>query len=108
MRLSPLDPMGYRFAGCLGLAHLVAEQFEEAIGWADQSLREQPRYTVAIRMKVVLCAHLGFIDEARTWLGRLLFLQPGLTIAEYRRLTRYFQNSGSLRRRFPESRMPEE
>jgi hypothetical protein len=30
----------------------------------------------------VLCAYLGHIDEARHWLGRLLELQPGLTIAE--------------------------
>jgi TolB-like protein/class 3 adenylate cyclase len=90
MRLSPLDRMGYRFSGCLGLAHLVAGQYEEAIEWADRSLREQPRYTVAIRMKVVLCAHMGHIDEARTWLGRLLLVQPGLTIAKYKRLVRYF------------------
>src|SRR5262249_49407719 len=47
-------------------------------------------HTVAIRMKVVLCAHMGHIDEARTWLTRLLLVQPGLTIAKYTRLVRYF------------------
>jgi tetratricopeptide (TPR) repeat protein len=90
MRLSPLDPMGYRFSGCLGFAHLVAGRYEKGIEWVDWSLRDQPRYTVAIRMKVVLCAHMGHIDEARTWLTRLLLVQPGLTIAKYTRLVRYF------------------
>ena len=84
MRLSPLDPLGYTFAGGLALAHLAAGRYEEAAEWADRSLREQPRYSIAIRMKVVSFAQLGCLDMARRWLKRLLEIQPGLTIAGWK------------------------
>jgi len=91
MRLSPLDPYEFRFCAGLALAHLTARRYEEALEWVDRSLREQPRYSVAIRMKVVLCAQLGQIEQAGAWLRRLDGLQPGLTIAEYKKaVERYF------------------
>jgi TolB-like protein/class 3 adenylate cyclase len=84
MRLSPLDPLGHIFTGGLAVAHLIAARYEEAIEWADRSLREVLRYESALRNRVVACAHLGRIEEARDWLGRLLQIVPGLTIARYK------------------------
>jgi adenylate cyclase len=84
MRLSPLDPLGYTFAGGLALAHLAATRYEEAVDWTRRALREQPRYAIAIRMQVVSLAHLGRIDAARQSLKRLLEIQPGLTIAAWK------------------------
>ena len=81
--MSPLDPLGYIFSCGLAFAHTIAGEYEEALEWADRSLRELPRYRAAINMKVILCAHLGRLDEARHWLGRLLEIVPGLTIAGY-------------------------
>lgn len=43
-------------------------------------MREQPRFTSAIRLRVAACAHLGRAEEAREWLKRLLKQQPGLTV----------------------------
>jgi TolB-like protein/class 3 adenylate cyclase len=83
MRLSPLDPLGYLFSCGLAFAHTIAGEYEEAMEWADRSLRELPRYRTAINMKVILCAHLGRLDDAHNWLGRLLEIVPGLTIAEF-------------------------
>jgi hypothetical protein len=42
-----------------------------------------PRYRASINMKVILCSHLGRLEEARDWLGRLLEIVPGLTVAGY-------------------------
>jgi len=84
MRLSPLDPMGYLLTGGLSFANLEAGRYEEAIEWADRSLREQPRYIAAISVRGVSCAHLGRIDEARDCLRLRLEIQPGLTIAKYK------------------------
>jgi adenylate cyclase len=86
MRLSPLDPLGYRFSAGLAVAHLIAGRYQEAIEWADRSLREVPGYESTIRNRAVACAHLGRIDEARDWLGRLLEITPGLTITRYKAL----------------------
>jgi TolB-like protein len=81
IRLSPFDPLGWMFAGGLAIVHLLARRFEEAIEWSDRALQGQPRWAVAIRLKVVACAYLDRTEEARDGLSRMLELQPGLTIA---------------------------
>jgi TolB-like protein/class 3 adenylate cyclase len=86
MRLSPLDPLGYAFTGGLAAVHVMAGRYKEAVEWADRSLRELPRYESAIRNRLVACAHLDRIEEARDGLGQLLEITPGLTIARYRAL----------------------
>jgi len=86
MRLSPLDPLGYLFTAGLAAVHVMAERYEEAIEWADRSLRDLPRYESAIRNRLVACAHLGRIEEARDGLDRLLEITPWLTIARYKAL----------------------
>jgi TolB-like protein/class 3 adenylate cyclase len=84
MRLSPLDPLGPGFKSSLAGAHFVAGRYEEAVAWADQALHERPNFDPAIGVRVVSCAHLERIDEAREWLRRRLERQPGQTIAEWK------------------------
>jgi adenylate cyclase len=81
MRLSPLDPQTYQFTGGIAWAHLLAGRYAEAVASADRSLDENPRYTAMLRYKLVACAHLGRIGEARELLRKILALEPGLTIA---------------------------
>jgi TolB-like protein/Tfp pilus assembly protein PilF len=81
MRLSPLDPQTYQFTGGIAWAHLLAGRYADAITSADRSLDENPRYTPMLRYKLVACAHLGRIGEARELLRKILALEPGLTIA---------------------------
>jgi tetratricopeptide (TPR) repeat protein len=89
VRLSPLDPLGYFFNGGLALAHLSAGQYQEALEWADRCFREYPRYLFALRIKVVCYAHLGHTEEARSGVRQLLDLDPGSTIARFRRNTTF-------------------
>ena len=89
MRLSPLDPLGYLFKSALAFAHTVAGRYEEAIEWADQSLREQERFVPSIRYRAALCGLLGRVEEGRDWLRRLVDARPGLTIATYMREASY-------------------
>jgi len=84
IRLSPLDPLGYLFTCGLAFGHTIAGECEEALLWADRSLREMPRYRAAINLKVILYVLLGRVDEARQWLGRLQEIVYGLTIAGYK------------------------
>jgi tetratricopeptide (TPR) repeat protein len=83
-RLSPFDPLAYWNACGLAVAHLAARRFERAIEWADCTLHDQPRFVSAIRAKIVANAHLGHLDEARAELGRMLAVDPKLTIAGLR------------------------
>jgi len=84
IRLSPLDPLGYLFTSGLAFGHTIAGEYEEALLWADRSLREMPRFRAAINLKVILYVLLGRVDEARQWLGRLQEIVYGLTIAGYK------------------------
>jgi len=57
-------------------------QFEEAIERADRSLNREPNFTPVLRVKLVACAQLGRVEEARRCLQRVDELQPALTIAQ--------------------------
>jgi len=62
---SAADPLGYLFTCGLAFGHTIAGEYEEALLWADRSLREMPRYRAAINLKVILYVLLGRVDEAR-------------------------------------------
>jgi len=51
--------------------------------WADRCWREHPRYTLALRIRLVCCAYLGRIEEARTDVRRLLEIYPKSTITRW-------------------------
>jgi TolB-like protein/class 3 adenylate cyclase len=89
IQLSPLDPLGYFFSGGMALAHLALGHYQEAMEWADRLWREYPRYTPALRFKLVACAHLGRFEEARTGVEQLLEIEPKSTIARSRANTLY-------------------
>src|SRR6516162_7604266 len=88
-RLSPFDPYSFFCAQIIAFAHLVARRFEEAIEWADRALHDQPRLVTAMRVKVAANAHLGRLDAACAELGRVLAIDPKLTIAGFRDLAHY-------------------
>jgi adenylate cyclase len=79
-RLSPFDQLSYFNGVGLAMAHLVARRFEQAIEFADRTLYTQPRAATAIRVKIVACAHLGRLDEAREAVTRLLAIDPRFTV----------------------------
>jgi TolB-like protein/class 3 adenylate cyclase/Flp pilus assembly protein TadD len=84
IQLSPFDPLGYFFSSGLALAHLAAGQYQEAMEWADRCWREYPRYTPALRIRLVSCAYLGRIEEALTGVRRLLELYPESTLTRWK------------------------
>jgi tetratricopeptide (TPR) repeat protein len=84
IRLNPLDRLSRTFTNGIAVAHLVAGRYDEALDWADRTLREEPGYSGALRSKAIACAHLGRIDEAREAVHQLIEAQPWYTIAEAR------------------------
>ena len=88
-RLSPFDPLAFANALNIAFAHFAARRFEQAIEWADRALHDQPRTVSAMRVKIAANAHLGRLDEARAELGRVLAIDPKLTIAGFRDLVDY-------------------
>jgi len=79
--VSPRDIMSVTqgFAGALAAVH--SGRHEEAIGFADRVLADNPDMPNVLRIKAVACQHLGRTDEARGLVKEVLRLDPGETIA---------------------------
>jgi TolB-like protein/tetratricopeptide (TPR) repeat protein len=84
IRLSPLDPGAFAFFFALGLAHHAAGRYEEALPWADRSVRENGG-APPLRLKLGLCGHLGRTKEAEDCLRRLREIHPPPPCGIYRR-----------------------
>jgi adenylate cyclase len=85
MALSPYDPLMYAYSGNAGVAYLVDGQYDRAIECALRSLRENRTYTSAYKQLAIALVLAGREDEARGTARRLLELEPGLTVASFRR-----------------------
>jgi TolB-like protein/DNA-binding SARP family transcriptional activator len=85
MALSPYDPLMYAYNSYASIAYLVDGQYERAIECALRCLRENPTYTAAHRQLVIALVLAGRENEARASARRLLDLEPGLTVAGFRR-----------------------
>jgi TolB-like protein/DNA-binding SARP family transcriptional activator len=85
MALSPYDPLMYAYSGNAAMAYLADGQYERAIECALRSLRENRTYTSAYRQLIMALVLAGREDEARAPARRLLELEPGLTVAGFRR-----------------------
>jgi TolB-like protein/DNA-binding SARP family transcriptional activator len=85
MALSPYDPLMYAYNAYAAIAYLADGQYERAIECALRSLRENRTYTAAYRLLVMALVLAGREDEARASARRLIELEPGLTVAGFRR-----------------------
>jgi tetratricopeptide (TPR) repeat protein len=97
MALSPYDPLMYAYSGIAAMAYLADGQYERAIECALRSLRENRTYTSAYRQLTFALVLAGREDEARAAARRLLELEPGLTVAGFRRRQRQPQGRPLLR-----------
>jgi TolB-like protein/DNA-binding SARP family transcriptional activator len=85
MALSPYDPLMYAYNAYASIAYLVDGQYERAIECALRSLRENRTYTAAHRLLVIALVLARRENEAEASARRLLELEPGLTVAGFRR-----------------------
>jgi TolB-like protein/DNA-binding SARP family transcriptional activator len=85
MALSPYDPLMFAYNSYASIAYLVDGQCERAIECALRCLRENPTYTAAHRQLVIALVLADRENEARASARRLLELEPGLTVAGFRR-----------------------
>ncbi|HEV2551137.1 MAG TPA: adenylate/guanylate cyclase domain-containing protein [Stellaceae bacterium] len=89
MRLSPLDSgIGYVHAG-LATAHMMAGDYDKAVKFGTQALREEPRNTQAHRIVAASLALLGRPEEARSAMRALLAVAPNSTMSHMRMFIPY-------------------
>jgi len=83
-RLSPIDPEIYRSEVTMAFAHFCLSRYLDASNWATRALARQSDFVPAMRVATAAYALAGNIDEARRLLGRMLKLEPSLTLSNYR------------------------
>ncbi|HKO07930.1 MAG TPA: adenylate/guanylate cyclase domain-containing protein [Alphaproteobacteria bacterium] len=80
MRLSPLDPLGFRAQGGIAFAHFLAGRYDEASLWAERALRQRPTFLPAIRDLAAADALAGRLFEAQKTMAHLRQLAPSLRV----------------------------
>jgi adenylate cyclase len=83
IRLSPLDPLIFIVQNGIVLANFFAGRYEEALSWAQKTLRQNPNYVAAIIMAAVSGAMAGRDDETRKAVGRLREIDPTTGISNF-------------------------
>ncbi|MDW4549940.1 BTAD domain-containing putative transcriptional regulator [Defluviimonas sp. D31] len=81
IRLSPHDPHAATTHGAMACAHFFAERDDEAVHWAESSIRLRPSYQVAHCILAAALARSGRAEDARQVVERLRLSDPGLRIA---------------------------
>jgi predicted Zn-dependent protease len=81
MRLNPLDPEMYRMQNGMAFANLLAGRLDDALSWAEKTLREQPNYALAIGITAASSALAGRMTEARAAMQRLREIDPALRVS---------------------------
>jgi TolB-like protein len=89
LRLSPKDPHNVIFVAAIGLAHYLAERYEEAERCAVECTRLRPGFLSAYRLHCAALARGGQIAKAQTVLEKLRELQPDICGSVLRRTLPY-------------------
>jgi adenylate cyclase len=84
IRLSPHHPLTFLFFDSMAWAHFYAGRYEEAVKWAERSLRQYPDDELAYRTLAASYAQLGRLDEARQALEIGTRIDPDLSLAKVR------------------------
>jgi tetratricopeptide (TPR) repeat protein len=93
MMLSPREVTLFRVYGGLTFAHLMLQDYDEAVRWGWRALDGNPNFTPTYRALAAALAHLGRIEEAREVARRLLTLMPNFSADTE---TFVFRESGKL------------
>ena len=83
--LSPLDPQTYYYDCLIGGCYAAAGRYDEAKQHLERSLRLNAHHTSTLRVLSVVQWCLGDEDGSRKTMQRMLALQPGLTVSNWKR-----------------------
>jgi tetratricopeptide (TPR) repeat protein len=86
LRLSPRARVGQSLLN-IGMAHLCARRFDEAVPKLSLAIQDDPSYPVPYLYLAACYAHMGRLDDARETVGR----QPATTAVVIRN-ARYLRN----------------
>ena len=81
LRLSPLDPHRSSMYGAMASSYFFVERYDEALAWAERSVRERGGFLYMLAMVAASAAHVGDHDRAQTAVDRLRHDYPNMSIS---------------------------
>jgi adenylate cyclase len=84
MSLSPLDPLRYLYLGFAANAAVAAGEYSAAIDLARKSIKANCTHSPTFRAMTIAQALSGQMHEARLSARRMLVIEPGFTMREFR------------------------
>jgi TolB-like protein len=95
LSLSPQDPLAFWYHTSLCIAHYTNGSYEEAAHWGQIALRENSRYTAALRHTAAALGALGRREEAAPFLRMMLDVDPSFHVSD--RVAHYpYRDTGRL------------
>jgi adenylate cyclase len=83
LRLSPRDPTAYLQLTALGIAHLAAGRFEQAVAVCNRASRSNPHFSFPVVLQTAALSSLGRANEAKILARRVLELEPHFSVAKF-------------------------
>ena len=74
--LAPFDPYFCFFESIYCIAYLLRGDYKEALVYGRRSAKANPQFINGYKPLIASLGHLGELDEARTYLDKLLDLEP--------------------------------
>lgn len=79
--LSPHDPLLFRYQHFLSIAHYVAGNLEQAVGWGRRSMAANPNYTSNLRFTAASMAGMKQYNEVVPIVRKVMELQPDFRVS---------------------------
>jgi adenylate cyclase len=96
LRLSPRDPQSFRCEMAISKAHLVLNQFEESLEYANQGLRKSPGNLFFQICRISCLDRLDRLADAQAMAEEFQARNPEFRISKWRGLTRNWRAWTSL------------
>jgi DNA-binding SARP family transcriptional activator/TolB-like protein/Tfp pilus assembly protein PilF len=89
--LAPFDPYFCFFESIYCTAYLLGGDYKEALVYGRRSAKANPQFINGYKPLIASLGHLGELEEARTYLDKVLDLEPKFTVKQFG-LTYPFRN----------------
>ena len=81
-RLNPLDPLLFGIKTGIAAARFLARRYDEASAWAEEALREWPKFRPAMRWAAASHALAGRLAQAEQATARMREIDPSFRISD--------------------------
>lgn len=86
LELSPFEPLRYHAALAAAMAHLLMDQPEQAVGYAQKAIEGNRNLAFSYCVLALALARLGRPDQAEESVGQLTRVAPGFHLSALRRI----------------------